>query len=67
MVLVWSRKSYLGPDEIASFLFVVLFKDGGRRVSPRFHFFVFGVNQGNEGAGWVQDFLAWPQGWKDSP
>ena len=31
-------------------------------MSPRFHLFVSDVNQGNEGAGWVQDFLAWPQG-----
>ena len=41
--------------------FLVLFKGGGRRVSPRFHLFVADVNQGKEGAGWVQDFLAWPQ------
>ena len=33
----------------------------------RFHFFISGVNQQNEGAGRVQDFLVWPQGWKDSP
>ena len=25
------------------------------------------VNEGNKGAGWVEDLLAWPQGWKDSP
>ena len=30
---------------------LVLFKGGGRRVSPRFHLFVFVVNQGSEGAG----------------
>ena len=36
-------------------------------MSSRFHLFVYRVNQENEGAGWVQDFLAWPQGWKDSP
>ena len=36
-------------------------------VSPRFHRFVFDVNQGNEEAGLVQDFLVWPQGWKDIP
>ena len=29
--------------------------------------FVSDVNQGNEGLGWVQDFLVWLQGWKDSP
>ena len=47
---VWSRKSCLGPAEIASFVFLVLFKDGGCRVSLRFHLFVSGVNQGNEEA-----------------
>ena len=36
-------------------------------MSPRFHLFVSYVNQGNEGVGWVQDLLAWLQGWKDSP
>ena len=38
--------------------FLVLFKGGDCRVSPRFHLFVSDVNQGNGGAGWVQDFLA---------
>ena len=46
--------------------YLVLFKDGGHNMSPRFHLFVSDVNQGNEGMGWVQDFLAWLQGWKDS-
>ena len=50
-VVAWSRKSYLGPDEITSFVCLVLFKDGGRRVSPRINFFVSDVNQGNEEAG----------------
>ena len=36
--------------------FLVLLKIGGRRVSPRFHLFS-DVSHGNEGAGWVQDFL----------
>ena len=49
------------------FLFLVLFKNGGRGLSSRFHLFVSGVNQGNEEAVWVQDILTWPQGWKDSP
>ena len=31
-------------------MFLVLFKGGERRVSPRFHLFVSDVNQGNEGA-----------------
>ena len=39
----------------------------GDKMNPRFHLFVSDVNQGNEGVGWVQDFLAWLQGWKDSP
>ena len=43
------------------------FKGGGLRMSPRFHRFVSDVNQGNKGAGWLQDFLAWPQRWKGSP
>ena len=30
--------------------FLVLCKGGERRVSPRFHFFVSDVNQGNKGA-----------------
>ena len=45
----------------------ILFKGGGHKMSPRFHLFVSDVNQGNRGVGRVQDFLAWPQGWKDSP
>ena len=38
--------------------FLVLIKDGGRRVSPIFY--LVSVNQGNKGVGWVQDFLACP-------
>ena len=57
VVVAWSR-SYLGLAEIASFVSLILFKDGGRRVSPRFHLFVPSVNQRKEEAGWVQDFLA---------
>ena len=45
--------------------FLVLFKSGGRRVCHRFHLFVSDVNQPNEGAGWLQDYLVRPQGWKD--
>ena len=57
--------------EIVYFVFLVLFKDGGHRVSPSFHlfsiffpfFFLFifpfsDVNKGEEGSGRVQDFLA---------
>ena len=37
----------MGKSESGRFL--VLFKGGKRRVSPRFHPFVSNVNQGNEG------------------
>ena len=37
--------------------FLVLFKGGRCRESPRCHLFVFVVNQGNEEAGWVYEFL----------
>ena len=40
--------------------FLVLFKGGGCRVSPRFHLFVFDINQGNKEAEWVQTFLHGP-------
>ena len=42
-----SRKSCLGHAEITSFEFLVLFKDKGCKVSPRFNLFVSDVNQGN--------------------
>ena len=47
--------------------YLVLFKGGGHKMSPKCHLFVSGVNQGNKVVGWVQDFLPWLQGWKDSP
>ena len=47
--------------------YLVLCKGGGHRMSPRFYLFVSDVNQENKGAGWVQDFLAWLQRWKDTP
>ena len=50
-MVAWSEKSCLGPAEIVSFLLLVLFKNGGRRVSPRFNLFVSHVNQGNEEVG----------------
>ena len=40
-----SRKFYSEPAERASIVFLVLFKNGGRRVSPRFHIFISDVNQ----------------------
>ena len=52
---------------VVEWRFLVLFKCGGRRMGRRFHLFISGVNQRNVGAGCVQDFLVWPQGWKDSP
>ena len=50
MVVAWSRNSCLGPAEFAFFVVVVLVKDGGPSLSPRFHLFIFDVNQGNEKA-----------------
>ena len=50
MMLVWSRKSCLGLPEIASFVFLVLFKDDTHMLTPRFHLFVSEVNQGNKDA-----------------
>ena len=48
--MAWSRSSCLGPVELAYFVFLVSFKDGGPSISPRFHLFVSDVNQGNEEA-----------------
>ena len=50
------QKSCLELIEITSFVLLVLFKDGGRRVSPRFNIFVSDVNQCNKEVGWVQRF-----------
>ena len=46
--MTWGKKSYFRLSEIASFVFLFLFKDGERRVSPRFHLFVSDVNQWSE-------------------
>ena len=46
--MVWSRKSCLGPARIVSFVYLVLFKNAGRKMSPRFHLFLSDVNQGNK-------------------
>ena len=56
MLVTWSRKSCLA--EMASLVFLVLFKDGGCRVNPRFYLFISDVNQGSKEAGWVQDITA---------
>ena len=45
--------SCLGPDKIASSVFLALFQNGGHRVSPRFQLFVSNVNQEKEEAVWV--------------
>ena len=45
------QKVFVGPTEIVSFVFLVVFKDGGFRVNPGFHLFLSDVNQGNEDAG----------------
>ena len=50
MVVAWSRNYCLGSSEIASFVFLVLLKDGRPSVSPRFHLFVSDFNQGHEEA-----------------
>ena len=47
--------------------FLVLFKVQGCRVTPRFYHMVSDVNQAKGKAGCIQDFLVWPQEWKDSP
>ena len=67
VVVAWSRKSCLGLTKITSFVFLVLSKDEGCRVSPRFHLFVSDVNPGNKDARWAQNYLMWPKGWKDYP
>ena len=48
---MWSRKSCLGPAEIASFVFLVLFKDGRHRPNSIVHLFVSDVNHEHEEAG----------------
>ena len=48
----WWRgaETLVGPAEFASFVFLVLFKDGGPSESPKLHLFVSEVNQKNEEA-----------------
>ena len=48
VLVEWSRKSCLGPAEIAPFVSLVLFENTGRKLSPRFRIFVSDVNQGNK-------------------
>ena len=44
VVVTCSRKCF-------AFVFLVLFKNGGRRVSPRFHLFISDVNKTNKEGG----------------
>ena len=44
VVVTWSRKTCIEIAEIASFVFLVLFHDQRRRVSPRFQLFFGDVN-----------------------
>ena len=46
--MAWGRKSYLGPDEISSFVYLVQFKGRGCRVSLRILLFVSDVDPGND-------------------
>ena len=48
MVLAWCRKFYLGTAEIASCVFLVLFKYKKCKVSPKCYLYAFDVNQGKE-------------------
>ena len=59
VVVAWGRKSYLGPDEISSFVYLVQFKDRGCRVSLRIHLFFLMWIQGMTilcERGWVLRF-----------
>ena len=58
LVVAWSRNFCLVPAEVTSFVLLVLSKNGTPSVGPRFHLFVSDVNQGNEEAVRVQNFLA---------
>ena len=45
-MVVWSRKFCLWQAKVASFVFLVLFQDGGGSVSPRFNVFVSDFERG---------------------
>ena len=62
-----ARREKWESSEVTCGRFLVIFNGGGHRVAPRFHLFVSDVDQWNEGAGRVQDHLAWSERWKDSP
>ena len=46
--MAWRRKFYLELAEISSFVYLVQFKDGRRRVGPRLLLFVSDVNPGTK-------------------
>ena len=60
VVVAWGKKSYLGPAKIPSFVYLLQFRDGGRRVSLRLHLFVFLMWIQRKkilcARGWVQKF-----------
>ena len=71
-MLTFCQKPFMGETEglIQLFLQVAVLQlsvGSWCSVSLRFHLFVLDVNEVDEEVGWVQDFLAWPQGWKDIP
>ena len=49
--MTWSKSSSLGPNKIASFVRLDLFKDERHRLSPRFHLFISDVIHWNEEVG----------------
>ena len=66
-VMRWQGRKGGGVVRVEGVGFLVWLKGGGCRVTSRFHLMVSDVNQGKERAGRNQDFLVWPQEWKDSP
>ena len=48
VVVAWGKKSYLGPAKIPSFVYLLQFRNGGRRVSLRLHLFVSDVDPEKE-------------------
>ena len=64
VLVAWSRKSCLGPAEIVSFMSVVLFKNAGCKMSPRFHIFVSDVNQENKTLTSRSFYLKWERHFK---
>ena len=44
VILAWNKISCLTPAEVVSFVFLVLFKNGPRRVKPIFHLYISDVH-----------------------